>query len=68
MKWDYKVEGVFRGPSEGGGPRNWIGASNLQEKLDALAADGWELVATHAAVPGEANEGIFLICKRPRPE
>ena len=62
MKWAYKVEAVFRGPTA----KDWIGESDLQARLDALGEDGWELVATHSAVPGEPNEGIFLICKRPQ--
>lgn len=36
----------------GRGPKNWIGASDLQDKPDDLGADASELVAPHAAVPG----------------
>lgn len=62
VKWEYEVAAVFRPPE----PRNsWLGAADIQDALDRFGREGWELVTTHAALPGEPNEGIFLIFKRP---
>jgi len=59
-EWEYRVEAVFRPTSSDG----WVAADDLTAVLNEQSRKGWELVATHAAVPGEPNEGIFLIFKR----
>jgi hypothetical protein len=55
LTWDYKVIEIGPGP---------INAGELETKLKAAGAAGWECVATPVRMQGGSSNGVFLILKR----
>jgi len=62
VRWEYRVTGTEIINSQGL-PGGHHGHTGIEEMLNRLGSEGWELVAVSGAGPGSASR---LILKRPR--
>jgi hypothetical protein len=58
VTWDYKVIAI------GPGQRGQIDPGEMEAKLKAAGAAGWECVATPVRTQGGACNGAYLVLKR----
>lgn len=69
QKWEYRVvdliQEIEKENANTGASTQWLQASDLEEVLNKLGAQGWELVDTHFILEKEEPVVVGLF-KRPR--